>query len=414
MFQRLMLWVTLAAGLVLPAEAESVSVAGEWINVVTHQGVHKGSPYNPGNQLARLPSTVVDSTLRLDLRGRAADLNLGLGPRLAYWEAHGRPEGGGRQRQTSAYLQHWQLSWRPDPYEVFYTRESMLWGPSLLASPSNPFFRNVDRTNPMIELPSRDFIGVRAQLSDRDRVGLVGNVGRGRDAIASHDFRRTLALHYERTGDDYAFGAVLSGRSGALHLGGYGQYTINDATLFYADAAWLREPERLVVLGPSDAPLLGQRTDARRHRADLLLGGSYTLASGPTVNLEYRYNGAGYDAGERRALGRYASTNAARLAQGDPAGATALGAVVRPYSSTWGRHYAHVQYHQRFSGRTAFVGLLQYGLDAHDLSATLMLTHDVGDRLRLMASAVVYGGPSYQGSQRYMKHLLFLGAKLSF
>lgn len=412
---RFVVFAALAAGVLAPGWAQEGSVSGEWVNVLTRQGVRKETPYNPGNDLAMLPGGVADSTLRLNLRGRVGDMSFGLGPRLAYRETYDLHEGSSRESKTTAYLNHWHAAWRPGPYEVFYTRELMLWGPSLLASPSNPFFRNVDQTNPMIELPTRDFVGARAQLSDSDRLSLVINTGRGRDTETLRDFKRTAALQYEHTGNDYSFGTVVSRRGATVRWGGYGQYTVGDATLLYADGAWLKEPERQVVVGTPENLLLGPRGDAGKRRMDLLLGGSYTFVSGPTVNLEYRYNAAGYDAGERRALDRYAQVSAARFTGEDPmGGATALAAVVQPYSTTWGRHYAHLQYNERFSNRTSFVGLLQYGLDAKDLSVTLVLTHDVGDRLRLMANAVFYGGPSYQGTQRYMKNLLYLGAKLSF
>ena len=404
-----------AVATALPVRAMEYGVSTEWVNVWTSQQVRKDSPYNPGNQLALLASGAFDSSLRLDLRAQGEGFKLGLGPRLAFNGTYDLPEGGKSVRKTSGYLQRWQMAWQGDALELFYNRELMLWGPSLLASPSNPFFRNVNQTNPMIELPTRDFVGTRYQWSDKDRLGLIVNVGRGRDTEILRDFKPTVALTHEHTGEDFVLGNVLSVRKGTWRVGSYGQYTLNDATLLYGDAAWFTEPERLVVRESAQGLQLAKRADANQRYLDVLLGGSYTFTSEPTLNVEYRYNGAGYSARERRLLGDYAQYNAALFTGTDPQrGATALGRVVTPFASTWSRQYLNLQYTQRFGDRTSVVGIFQYGLDAHDSATTLVLSRDVGEHVRLMANAVFYGGSANEAGRRYIKRAIFLGARITF
>ncbi len=388
--------------------------------------VRGDSPYNPDNLLAGLPRMEHGAQARLRWRMEGEYGVLAIGPRVAFSKATGTNAASTDTRDTKAYLQNWLVEGRLGNFDVFYSRELMLWGPSQFASPSNPFFIETNQINPFTELPSRDFAGVRWRIDDRNTVALVRNTDEGRDREVLRPFKPETALRADHVGDNFAVGAVASHRAGRNGYGAYGQWTVNDAVLVYFDAATFRGSRRLLALAPGGAAgeaqdwRLATRGDDRKRHYDALVGGSYTFAGGGTVNLEYRRNTEAYTEAEREALDAFATVQAARLRNGsDPAavGAAAgqLGALVQPYARTYGRDTLYAQYVDRsIAPSTSLVVQVSYGLNSHDGSTTVVVSHDLNDRIKLAANLTVPFGSRHGDTRRYLDSVLFFGMTASF
>ena len=387
--------------------------------------VRADSSYNPDNLLAGLPRMQHGAQARLRWRMEGEYGVLAIGPRVTFSKATGTNAASGDTRETKAYLQNWLVEGRLGNVDVFYSRELMLWGPSQFASPSNPFFTETNQVNPFTELPSRDFVGVRWRIDDRNTVALVRNVDEGRDREVLRPFKPETALRADHVGDVFAVGAVASHRAGRNQYGAYGQWTVNDAVIEYFDAATFRGSRRLLALAPVVASngtqdwQLATRADDRKRHYDVLVGGSYTFEGGSTVNLEYRRNTEGYSAAERAALDAFAVAQAGRFRGSDPfaAGTAAgqLGAVVQPYARTFGRDTVYAQYVNRsIAPATSLVAQVSYGLGSKDGSTTIVVSHDLNDRIKLAANLTVPFGSRHGDTRRYLDSVLFLGMTASF
>lgn len=383
--------------------------------------VRGDSHYNPDNLLAGLPRMEHGAQARMRWRLEGEYGVLSVGPRVTFSKATGTNAATAETRDTKAYLQNWLIEGRLKNVDVFYSRELMLWGPSQFASPSNPFFIETNQVNPFTELPSRDFAGVRWRIDDRNTVALVRNVDEGRDREVLRPFKPETALRADHVGEAFAVGAVASHRAGRNQYGAYGQWTVNDAVLLYFDAATFRGSRRLVAVAPDGAQdwQLATRDDDRKRHYDVLVGGGYTFAGGSTVNLEYRRNTEGYTAAERAALDAFAAAQADRFRGADPfavgVAAGRLGAVAQPYARTFGRDTLYAQYVNRaIAAGTSLVVQVSYGLNSKDGSTTIVVSHDLSDRIKLAANLTVPFGSRTGDTRRYLDSVLFFGMTASF
>lgn len=389
---------------------------GELITVVTAPQVRMDSLYNPGNLLGGAAGLYMDSALRLNGRWKGQGWLLSAGPRLS--EARSFDDARGREPllERDAYLQHWRLERRLGPVDLYYNREDMQWGTSLLASPSNPFFTNQDRTNSLVEVATRDFLGARLHLGEQDRINLMANVGQGRDKELLRDFKPIYAVQYERVGEQSQWGGLLSWRDRRWRMGAWGHVLTGPGSLLYADTAWTQEPERLA---PRLDPMWGWRLQERerpdRRYLDALAGVAVSLGSSSTLNVEYRYNGAGYTRAERRDMDAFALSNASRMLLFDPVGGgTELAKAVRPNRSPWARQTVAAYLSQALGMDTHAFALVQYDLERKDRALTLILEQALGSHVRLIFNGTVHAGGDRQSFQRYADHVLFAGLRVSF
>lgn len=379
------------------------------------------SPYNPDNMLAGLPRRQIETQARLRLRWEKESVALSLGPRFGARHDFGTNDASTNSHDKYAYLQSWLIETRRKSIDAFYSRELMLWGSSQFASPSNPFFDDTNQVNPFIELPSRDFIGVRWHASDRDTFTVIRNVDVGRDSEILRTFRPINALRVEHVGSTYALGLNLAQREERTQLGGDGQVTISDALLLYADLALFKESRRLIAYRPQAGNdwRLGTRDDAGRLYTDVVIGTSYTFEGGSTSTLEFRHNTEGYKPGELRDLAAFSMEQAVRFINPNPQvsgpAASQLSVLVQPYARSFGRNYMHVQYIDRQLVRdTSLVLQLTYGVDTNDSVVTTVVSHDLNDRMRLSANFSVPVGSRFGEQRRYLNGAIFVGMTASF
>lgn len=313
----------------------------------TTQAVINGrSLANPNNQIAKLPTTQAQFAPRIDLTVTVDPCYLQLKPRGFFvWQGN---TPGASGTSSDAYLNEGRLSCQAGPVNVEVGRSVLLWGSSIMLSPSNPFFAETGKTDPVKELLGRDIVRVSAQINPSWSVEAISNFHVDTRDTMKEDFSPVTALKVNWTGESASASALISHRdNGVDRIGTYGTWTVSDALLFYGDASLGRGRNALFAVQQPQAPagwtFLQNQTRDSSLRASALLGASYTLTSGWTGTLELLYNGDGYSSGERREYQTAIQSGNTALAGGNAAAAGLLGQSLNPQQSLLGRRYAMVQ-----------------------------------------------------------------------
>ncbi len=181
-----------------------------------------------------------------------------------------------------------------------YGRENLQWGPSFLYSPSNPFFSDNGRINPRQEVAGMDFVRLVWLPGPAWTVSLIANRDKGRQIFRVRPFERSNGLKLDYAGQEGYAGLILSHKSGdGNKLGVFGGWTATDALLLYCDASLSEGSDILYPvednLSPFGTSFRAVDEGTSSIGETILLGGSYTFLAGPTLTMEYLYNGAGYD-----------------------------------------------------------------------------------------------------------------------
>ena len=271
---------------------------------ITDTGVVDSSR-NPDNRLVALPHLTNALNLRPNLRLDTAPFTFSLKPRAKIsrrsitsmsrdsWQCH-------KQLYMQAWLARWQAT---DSLYLSYSREDLQWGPASLTSLSNPFFADNGKGNPKLEVGAMDFARAVWVPSTSWSVSFIANTALGRGEILGGDFKKSYAVKTDYTGSESYASLILTARDHALEqLGGFLGKTVTDALLVYCEGAVQRDPQGLYPEA-SDSPLtysLEQEDPSNRWIGSLLAGTAYTLASGPTLTMEYLYYGLGYDRTQAR------------------------------------------------------------------------------------------------------------------
>lgn len=261
---------------------------------------------NPGNRVAALTPGWAGLYLRPEARLRGKWATLWAGPRLSVDHRFGAGQfAGPTGTEAELYFQTLRgrvtLGERTALVAGRYLRET---GVSSFVNPNNPFLLFSSRLNPRFEQRPGDFVELSRTLSPATTLSLLANLGRQADPVfraGDHAFHRGYALAGEVTAAAGSGGATLYlNEDRRFHLGGYAQFTAGEAVLLWADGALAhRAPRHYPQFsgrpgGGAPAPALRPGRENERLFFSGLVGGSFTLASGPTLSLEYYRNGAGY------------------------------------------------------------------------------------------------------------------------
>lgn len=259
------------------------------------------STQNPENDFLRIPRYVTQGELRPDFRLIFRNLDLSVKPRMnVRWNSW---EDGGVVSEADIedvwFVNEWlaRLKMTENLY-LPYGRENLQWGPSYLFSPSNPFFRDNGRDNPKREIPGMDFARLVWLPDFSWSISLIANLEEGEQDFLFYDFEKSYAVKLDYTGLESYAGLILSYQEkDRTKLGFFGGRTATDALLLYSEGSLSRGSN---VLYPVEAnnPFAASMEAADDKASSLdgifLVGGSYTLEMGPTLTMEYLYNGLGY------------------------------------------------------------------------------------------------------------------------
>lgn len=317
-----------------------LSGSGEaWVYGTRH-GVLSTSLLNPGNRVAALPRD--QGLLDVRLNGRAEDGPLALVGSVRLTSQRSLTEQAARpdRRDSDDTQQVGQAFVRYRQGEGVWTvgRELLSWGPANFRSPSNPFYFDAGRTNPLAATPGVDVLRYTGQVALGWRVG-GGYVLSTSQITPATDLGHSSWLKIDMQGEAHLASLVLSQqRGGSTFVGGFAQWTPDDAWLLYGELGSNRQPGLLQVAGPGNGPLYRWQQPAPRS-TDALLGASYTLESGHVLIGEWLHSGGGYsEAGQGAYWAQVGRANA--LAVQNPAlGYASLGQALGQAPRLLGRDY---------------------------------------------------------------------------
>ncbi|MDD0809828.1 hypothetical protein PSQ20_05735 [Curvibacter sp. RS43] len=363
----------------------------------THTDLASASLLNPGNRLAGLPREANAWDLRVNARAEQGPLALVGAVRLLSQSRRTDRVAAPAQHDSDDGQQWGQAFARYRAGEGVWTvgRELLSWGPANFRSPSNPFYFDAGRTNPLAATPGVDLLRYSGPLAPGWRGG-GGYVFSTSQISPATDQGHSAWLKLDQQGPAHLLSLVLSQqRGGALFVGGFAQWTPDDAWLLYAEFGSTRQRGRLQALGAGPGPLFRWQQPAPRS-ADTLLGASYTLESGHVLTGEWLHSTAGYSQAGQAAYWAQAQRASGLLAQNPALADASLGQALGQAPRLLGRDYAWVGL-QSNPQQTGFYWRLEYSSQWADRSGQVLLYAEKSLGTRLSAFAVL--GHSVGGVQ---------------
>jgi hypothetical protein len=268
----------------------------------TYQDI-SDSTQNPNNDFLKIPRYLADLDLRPDASLNFRRLDLSLKPRMnLQWTAwEDGTQKGEEDWEDDWFINEWLCRLRvTDTLFASYGRENLQWGPSYLFSPSNPFFSDNGRTNPKKEVPGMDFARLVWLPNMEWTISLIMNTNKGRQEFDAWDFQKTYALKLDRMGPSGHAGLILAHQEEESDkIGVFGGWTASDALLLYGDAGFSQGSRVLYPVEDHTIPfgdsMQAKDQESSTWKGSAVLGGAYTFLAGPTLTVEYLYNGVGYD-----------------------------------------------------------------------------------------------------------------------
>lgn len=309
------------------APANPLALHGQALLYVTGLSVAGGN-FNPENRLAQVPSQALDSELRLDISGKNRHCNASARLRAQYTRSRSKSltneaDSSVQTRENrETFVNSGGLACRiGNNFELALGREVLQWGSSFYLSPSNPFFIQPGKTNPVQELYGKDMLQANWFLQDGMTLSLMRNFRQGRLEPSPTSFSPASALKFDWVGNQASGGAIVSQRgNGVKRLGLYGTWTYSKALLLYLDTASGRGNAgqfAQATAGSGNTGGLDWRfTQSKLHDGKLyhtsLLGAAWTFESGWSLTAELLHSNEGYGSAERAAW-QTASAQAAPL-----------------------------------------------------------------------------------------------------
>jgi hypothetical protein len=260
-----------------------------------------------------------------------------LSPRLLEeQDATDQPVGRVSSHIGSARISQAFLRIKSEGDSVTLGRELFTWGPAVFRSPSNPFYFDAGRTNPLAATPGIDL--VRYSLGLGQLRASAAYVFSTSQVLPAEALGRTALFKLDQQGKNYLLSLVASKRrNDAAFVGGFAQFTPDDAWLLYGEFGSSRQA---LALTPANGPGPFYTVTRPAPRAmTSLLGANYTLESGRALVAEVLHNEGGYTRGQESQYFQQALA-ARTLAQINPvAGYGALGQALGQAPRLLGRDY---------------------------------------------------------------------------
>jgi len=176
-------------------------------------------------------------------------------------------------------------------------------GTSIFINPSNPYFIENNGVNPKFELRPIDFVELNWTTKKSLGVTFIANLFEGEAlnfGFPNFDFYRNYGIQLEYFGNSGTYGLCFNlTENENYHLGFNAQRNVNEAVLVWVDGALKYNINRYYpVAGHSTNLLSYESIDGPLNDQTFflgLVGASYTFKFGPTIYLEYFFNGAGFD-----------------------------------------------------------------------------------------------------------------------
>jgi hypothetical protein len=265
-----------------------------------YRDVETQSILNEGNRL-QISRYQTGLDIRPDVELEKGRLELSIKPRarLTYekWDDGGALDGES-ESDEEIYINEWLARLMvTEALFVSYGREKLLWGPSYLLSPSNPFAKSNGRNNPKLEVAGMDSGRLVWIPHSSWAASLIANTGEGRREFFK-EFAAVYALKLDYTGYQKYFSLIPSYREKTAdrpdewRLGFFGNWSVSDALLFYGEGNLLFDTGDQTN-GAVSVATSGRTNEQETGDTDVLVGISYTFHMGPTVSMEYYHNEGG-------------------------------------------------------------------------------------------------------------------------
>ncbi|WP_321818289.1 MULTISPECIES: hypothetical protein [unclassified Paraburkholderia] len=307
-----------------------------------------GSLLNPAGKLFNQPNGQYSAETRLQWSARSDVVDATVRGRALEQYTNGTSESGSSH---DIYLsQAWVRAKLPADVSATGGRMLLTWGPGNFRSPSNPYYFDAGKTQPMRELSGID--GVSASWSSQRVVATVAHLfGSGHVTgtqgenfngaqTGTTDFDGNTLLKIDLSKADLSGSVVLSQQPGlGTYWGGYATWTLDDAWMIYGEWGNGRRPYALSI--PNTQPSAFSVTSPSSRQSDALIGATYTLLSGQTLSLEYLYDGHGLSGSEEeKYFAVLANSNALIGRYGAGLAMQAAGQALTGSPVLLGRHYA--------------------------------------------------------------------------
>ncbi len=354
---------------------------------------------NPDNSFARLPGSLLTGELRPDFSLDYRTFAFSIKPRARFdgQKVHQGDAEGETGTETELFINEWlmrvQLSER---LLTSYGRENLQWGPSFLTSSSNPFFNDNGRLRLNTEVRGRDFARLVWLPSESWTISAIANTGAGA-STAGESFDEIFSLKVDWVGESSYAGVIGSHKKGTgSQLGGYVGVTASDALLTYIEGRVQKGSEALYPTqstNPFGLTMAATKSDDSDLKTIGLFGLSYTLESGPTLTLEYLYNGQGYTSSEARVYYDLRQQASDAFTAGGPntgLAAQILGATVSPGLSFLRRHYLMLQYvHSDIGDSLSLTGRWLLNLEEGSSQLYGSVVYSLGDHVELFTTGIL-------------------------
>lgn len=204
----------------------------------TRTRLNGDSLLNPGNRVARMPGQQVLLDARLNLRAESGPLDMLLTPRLlseTRW-----PGGQGDASVQEALSGHTSTVQATQAFArlklgqdtLLAGRELLTWGPATFRSPSNPFYFDSGKTNPLAAMPGVDLVRYTHATGSMRWTGAYVASTSALNALSSAqpDMGGTTVLKMDQQGENYLLSLIAARRAGMPDFtGGFAQVTPGDA-----------------------------------------------------------------------------------------------------------------------------------------------------------------------------------------
>jgi hypothetical protein len=266
---------------------------------------------NPDNAFLGLYHYSTELDLRPDFYWEQPEVSALFKPRFTTTQSWGEDgEMRSRNDRTSrAFVNEWRVQANPlERVFVSFGKEKLLWGPSFIASPSNILFKDTEKLNPKTEVEGKYFAKAIYVPNNAVTVNFITETEEQKNAMDETQ-RPIQAIKTDVVGSDYQISVIGYYRQlDRFRIGSYGQWTASDAIILYYDGIVSPGTDALYPVPDPTSPfgvsLAKKYDDSNRLFTTATVGGSYTYLAGPTLNIEFLYNGQGCD--DQQAKGYYA------------------------------------------------------------------------------------------------------------
>lgn len=377
-----------------------------------HQSIAGNSPINPGNSVLGVPQDPAFLDARMNVRVHQSGTELILQPRWLGQSKSTATDGGSVSewslRQAYARLQ------ATDRSTVTAGRQVLTWGPANFRSPSNPFYFDSGKLNPLREVAGID---LAQYLLAAAPYSLTAGYVVGSSQHPDSDAADTAFAKLDYLGADYLLSANLAKTHGRKpFVGVFGQFNANDALMLYGEYGHGQRPSSL-TLDPAGQPPF--RIEQPSQAATSVLAGvSYTLLDGQAVALEYLHDGHGLSDPDQDAFFRILRSSADRATtSADPTArarqGSLLGLAASRSPNLLGRNYLSVLW-QSNPQEAGQYWRLSASTNLHDGSgqASGYLEKSLTTRVSLFANVVRNFGPADSEFMSVVRSVVTLGLKV--